>query len=163
MFFFVYAAPCPDDCCFPGALSFCFFCFWWNVCQLLSHVWLFATPWTVACQTSLSMAFSRHKYWSRLPFPLPGDLPDPGIELASLESLPGGILPLHYLRWSQFLIEYFPSLNFIPLPLPKNFISYNFLNLLKCFLRNQSLFLFSIWLMHICFLKLFILYWSTVD
>ena len=39
-----------------------------------------ATPRAVACQASLSMGFPRHKYWSGLPFPLPGDLPDPGIE-----------------------------------------------------------------------------------
>ena len=39
-----------------------------------------ATPWTVACQTPLSMGFSRQKYWSGLPFPSPGDLPDSGIE-----------------------------------------------------------------------------------
>ena len=42
-----------------------------------------ATPWTVACQASLSMGFSRQEYWSGLPFPSPGDLPDPGIELVS--------------------------------------------------------------------------------
>ena len=46
-----------------------------------SHVWLFATPWTVAYQASLSMGFSRQEYWSGLPFPSPGYLPDPGIEL----------------------------------------------------------------------------------
>ena len=46
----------------------------------LSCVRLFATPWTVAYQASLSMGFSRHEYWSGLPFPSPGDLPDPGIE-----------------------------------------------------------------------------------
>ena len=46
----------------------------------LSHVRLFATPWTVAYQASLSMGFSRQEYWSGLPFPSPGDLPDPGIE-----------------------------------------------------------------------------------
>ena len=45
----------------------------------LSCVWLLI-PWTVACQASLSMGFSRQKYWSGLPFPSPGDLPDPGIE-----------------------------------------------------------------------------------
>ena len=45
-----------------------------------SHVQLFGTPWTVARQTSLSMGFSRQEYWSGLPFPPPGDLPDPGIE-----------------------------------------------------------------------------------
>ena len=48
----------------------------------LSHVQFFATPWTVAHQVPLSMGFSRHKYWSGLPFPSPGDLPDPGIESA---------------------------------------------------------------------------------
>ena len=48
--------------------------------KLLSRVRLFATPWTVAYQASLSMGFSRRKYWSGLPFPSPGDLPNPGIE-----------------------------------------------------------------------------------
>ena len=46
----------------------------------LSRVWLFVTLWTVAYQASPSMGFSRQEYWSRLPFPSPGDLPDPGIE-----------------------------------------------------------------------------------
>ena len=46
----------------------------------LSRVWLFATPWTVDYQASLSMGFSRQEYWSGLPFPSPGDLPNPGIE-----------------------------------------------------------------------------------
>ena len=46
-----------------------------------SHVQLFATPWTVACQAPLSMGFSRQRYL--LPFPPPGDLPDPGIEPTS--------------------------------------------------------------------------------
>ena len=48
--------------------------------ELLSRVQLFATLWTVAYQASPSMGFSRQEYWSRLPFPSPGDLPDPGIE-----------------------------------------------------------------------------------
>ena len=48
--------------------------------KLLSSVWLFVTPWTVAYQAPLSMGFSRQEYWSGLPFPSPGDLPDPGIE-----------------------------------------------------------------------------------
>ena len=39
-----------------------------------------ATPWSIACQAPLSMKFSRQEYWSGLPFPSPGDLPDPGIE-----------------------------------------------------------------------------------
>ena len=42
-----------------------------------------ATPWTVACQAPLSVGFSRQEYWSGLPFPSPGDLPDPGIETGS--------------------------------------------------------------------------------
>ena len=46
----------------------------------LSRVRLFATPWTVAYQAPPSMGFSRQEYWSGLPFPSPGDLPDPGIE-----------------------------------------------------------------------------------
>ena len=46
----------------------------------LSRVQLFATPWTVAYQAPPSMGFSRQEYWSGLPFPSPGDLPDPGIE-----------------------------------------------------------------------------------
>ena len=49
----------------------------------LSHVWLFATPWTVARQAPLSTGFPRQEYWSGLPCPPPGDLPDPGIEPAS--------------------------------------------------------------------------------
>ena len=44
---------------------------------MLSHVWLFATLWTVACQGPLSMDFSGQEYWSGLPFLPPGDLPDP--------------------------------------------------------------------------------------
>ena len=46
----------------------------------LSHVWPFATPWTVAHQVLLSMGFFRQEYCSGLPFPSPGNLPNPGIE-----------------------------------------------------------------------------------
>ena len=49
----------------------------------LSRVRLFATPWTVAYQAPLSVRFSRQEYWSGLPFPSPGDLPDPGIKPGS--------------------------------------------------------------------------------
>ena len=59
---------------------------------VLSHIQLFATPWTVTLQAPLSMGFSRQEYWSGLPFPSPGDLPDPGIEPRSpalqVDSLP---------------------------------------------------------------------------
>ena len=57
---------------------------------MLSHVRLFATPWTVARQAPLSMEFSRKEYWSGLPFPSPGDLPNPGIEPVS-PALAGGL------------------------------------------------------------------------
>ena len=49
----------------------------------LSHVRLFATPWTVAFQAPPSMGFSRQEYCSGVPFPSPGDLPDPGTEPGS--------------------------------------------------------------------------------
>ena len=49
----------------------------------LSGVRLFVTPWTVAYQVPPSMGFSKQEYWNGLPFPSPGDLPDPGIEPGS--------------------------------------------------------------------------------
>ena len=57
------------------------------VCVLVRHVQLFATPWTVAHQATLSMGFSWQEYWSGLLFPPSGDIPDPGIEPASPVSL----------------------------------------------------------------------------
>ena len=48
-----------------------------------------ATPWTVVRQAPLSMEFSRQEYWSGLPFPSPGDLPDPGIKTASFAGAGG--------------------------------------------------------------------------
>ena len=67
------------------------------VCSMLSCVQLFAIPWTIAHQVPLSMGFSRQEYWSALPFPSPGDIPDPEIEPLSptlqadslLSELPG--------------------------------------------------------------------------
>ena len=53
---------------------------------MLSHVQLFVVPWTIAQQAPLSIEFSRQEYWSGLPFPIPQDLPDPGIEPMTLES-----------------------------------------------------------------------------
>ena len=60
-----------------------------------NHVQLFATLWTVGCQAPLSMGFSRQEYWSGLPCPPPGDLPNPGTEPMSLMSpaLAGGFFP----------------------------------------------------------------------
>ena len=59
-----------------------------------SHVWLFATPRTVACQAPLSMGFSRQEHWSGLPCPPSWDLPDSGIEPMSLTSPASASLPL---------------------------------------------------------------------
>ena len=56
----------------------------WVICAMLSRVQLFTTPWTAAHQAPLSMGFSRQGYWSGVPLPVLGDLPDPGIEPASL-------------------------------------------------------------------------------
>ena len=50
---------------------------------VLSPVQLFVSPWTAALQDPLSMEFSKQEYWSGLPFPPPGNLPNPGIEPAS--------------------------------------------------------------------------------
>ena len=68
---------------------------------LLSRVGLFATLWTVACQAPLSMGFSKQEHWSGLPCPLPGDLPDPGMEPASLMSpeLAGGFFTTSASTW----------------------------------------------------------------
>ena len=53
------------------------------VVQPPSRVQLFAAPWVVALQVPPSMGFSRQEYWTGLPSPSPGDLPNPGIELQS--------------------------------------------------------------------------------
>ena len=61
-----------------------------------------AIPWTVALQAPLSMEFSRQEYWSGLPFPSPGNLPDPGIEPGSpalkADSLPTELLGKHQIK-----------------------------------------------------------------
>ena len=61
-----------------------------SICILshFSHVRLFATPWTGARQAPLSMGFPRQKYWSGLPFPPSGDLPNSGIEPVSEMQIP---------------------------------------------------------------------------
>ena len=71
----------PIDCLYTGREIY-----FKELCAVLSHfsyVQLFTTLWTVAHQAPLSMGFSRQDYWSGLPFPSPGDLPDPGIEPGS--------------------------------------------------------------------------------
>ena len=63
--------------------------------KLPSHVQLFVTPWTVARQVPLSVGFSRQEYWSGLPCPPPGNLPDPGIEPVSYVTCIGGQVLYH--------------------------------------------------------------------
>ena len=63
---------------------------------MLGHVQLFVTPYTVALQAPLSRRFMRQEYWSGLPYPSPGDLPHPGIELRS-PALQADSLPLSHL------------------------------------------------------------------
>ena len=87
------------------------------MCELLSHVWLFVTLWTGACQAPLSMDFPRQEYWSGLPFPSSADLPHPGIEprsptlqIDSLPSslsaeLPGKPLFLFHIYWSRGIYQ----------------------------------------------------------
>ena len=85
-----------------GAIQARYICcalyFYWGLrgkVKSLSCVRLFATPLTVAYQASLSMGFSRQEYWSGLPFPSPGDLPDLGIEPRS-PTLQTDALPLSH-------------------------------------------------------------------
>jgi len=74
------------------------------VLSCFSHVWHFVTPWKVACWAPLSMGFSEQEYWSGLPYPSPGDLPDSGIKLRSLCLLhwQASSLPLLLLLLSRF-------------------------------------------------------------
>ena len=64
-------------------------CMFTNRCLVAKLGLTLANPWTVACQAPLSMGFSRQEYWSGLPFPSPGDFPNPGIEPASCAFLGG--------------------------------------------------------------------------
>ena len=101
----------------------------------LSHVRLFATLWTVAYQAPPSMGFSRQEYWSGLPVPSPGDLPNPGIEPGSptfqadaLTSEPPGT-PLNHpsglLTCHKSTSPLLPSSSYV--------ISQGYLHLLECF------------------------------
>ena len=70
-----------------------------------SHIWLFASPWTVTHQAPLSKGFFRQEYWSGLPFPPPGDLPNPGNEPASLSS-PARQILYHLATWETHRSSY---------------------------------------------------------
>ena len=72
-----------------------------------NHVWLFAAPWTVARPAPLSMGFPRQESWSGLPFLSPGNLPNPGIRLASLASpaLAGRFFISPATREAQFILS----------------------------------------------------------
>ena len=77
--------------------------YFWHGVALVSKSWLtLLTPWTVACQAPLSMGFFRQEYWSGLPFPSPGDLPNPGIEPRS-PALQADSLPTELWGKSTFL------------------------------------------------------------
>ena len=69
--------------------------------KLLSRARLFATPWTAAYQAPLSLGFPSQEYWNGLPFPSPGDLPDPGIKSVS-PALQADSLSLSYQRSSWY-------------------------------------------------------------
>ena len=80
-------------------------CVYVHVGVSLSHVQLFATPWSVARQAPLSLRFSRKENWSGLPFPYPGDLPNPGIKPRSpslqVDSLPAEPTGQPRMLWSS--------------------------------------------------------------
>ena len=101
----------------------------------LSCVQLFATPWTVAYQAPQSMGFSRQEYWRGLPFPSPGDLPNPGIDPGS-PALQTDVLPSREAYWSR-VSEVFFLLCLLP-PV----VSVGLLNLsqMMSFLFTDSLF-----------------------
>ena len=93
----------------------------WEV-KLLSHVQLFVIPWTAAYQVLPSMEFSRQEYWSGLPFPSPGELPDPGIESRSptwqtdtLPTVPTGNIWVHIPFWISlcFLWYIYPGVELL--------------------------------------------------
>ena len=97
----------------------------------LSHVRLFATPWTVAYQASPSMGFSRQEYWSGVPFPSPEDLPDPGIEPGSpalqADALPSE--PMRLFTYTFFFIfspimVYQRVLSIVPRAVQRDLVSY---------------------------------------
>ena len=89
------------------------------------------TPWTVACQVPLSMEFSRHEYWSGLPFSSPGDLPHPGIKAGS------PALQVDFRFFS--IISYYKILNIVPCDILGNlfiFLSIVCVSVVLAFLKS---------------------------
>ena len=72
-----------------------------------SSVQFFATPWTVAFQVPLSKGFPRQEYWNALPFPSPGDLPNPGIESESPASVGNSLSLTHQGRPKHWLSQHY--------------------------------------------------------
>ena len=109
-----------------------------------SHVLPFATPWTIACQAPLSMGFSKQEYWSWLPCPSPGDLPNPGLEPASLMSwaMAGGFLTTST-TWQKGVSVPPFSNPVLPYPCPVFFQPHP--DLLPAFTGASSLYLASSW------------------
>ena len=104
-------------------------------CSVVS--WLFATPWTVAHQASLSMGYSRQEYWSGLPFSSPGDLPDSGFEPRSLTLEAGstnfrtiGSMDRTYGPIHRTIVNIFVSMNLSILTCEVSIKPSNLLNLL---------------------------------
>ena len=100
--------------------------------QSLGCVQIFMTPWIVAHQTPLSMGFSRQEYWSGLPCPPPGDLPDPGIDSVSLVSptLAGSFFTTEPPITFQLFLNFFQRT-------PNNF-THVFISLLSIYLLEFS-------------------------
>ena len=95
-----------------------------NAVKSLSCVWLLATPWNVACQAPLSLGFPRQEYWSGLPFPSPGNLPDPRIKPVS-PALAGIFFttePPGKLDWNKKVWRAFGSLGEFMLTIKKKWV-----------------------------------------
>ena len=103
-----------------------------HVCMyMVSHVPLFAIPWTVDCQVPLSIEFSRQEYWSVLPFPTPGDLPYPrsNSHLLTLLHWRADSLPLHRLGSPRsvctitlVMVHYEDELQCVNYPVPSDWV-----------------------------------------
>ena len=120
-------------------------------CQSLSCIWLFATLWTAARQAPLSVEFSGQEYWSGLPFPSPGDLPDPGTKPGSPVLQADSYHLSHHLYHLRIL-------KFFCIP---NGILLNFRNIIK--LQCNSIWYFSTSHMAFLFCKTLPLFCMTLE